>query len=274
MKTSTMLLIVLSGPWLGACQNRSDGLSAPTYPLTDVGMGPHKTPGANLALKEKDSVTSSSCRSLNVPALPFWFSESNVFLSRVASPCPSANGKLEVHQDSHWVAMGIPCPGADHRFRWLENYDDPKQVLFDFGISCPMARSQAEVSEVVSKKTGLDTSKLIAFNPMSVIYWELQNTGEKDVGSLIRISNVKELKPAWREFLYKKKPLTFKLVGFESAWLEGRQYFEIQVDVFLKSRNRFTVQVKGAKTLESSDIAHLQMACKELTPRRDCDRVF
>jgi hypothetical protein len=212
--------------------------------------------------------------SLKVDKLPHWYSENKVFLSRVASSCPDIAGQAAAREGAQWVAMGVPCSGSDHRFRWLENYDSPKQVIFDFGIACPMAHTQGEIAESISKKTGLSESKLMAFNPMSVVYWELLNTGEKDVGSLIKISEIKDLKPFWRDFLYKKKPLSFKLVGIESAWVAGRQYFEVQVDVFLKTRNRYSVQVKEAKILESKDIGQLQTSCKELTPRRDCDRVF
>ncbi|MEI8025886.1 MAG: hypothetical protein WCI18_06035 [Pseudomonadota bacterium] len=274
MKTSKLFLAVLSGLVMGACQNRNNDVLGHPHQMTDASMGLSAKTDDTLALNGADLSKSHSCKSLNIPNLPFWFPETKVFLTRVSAACSSGNGNLEAQEGAQWVAMGIPCSGGDHRFRWLENYDDPKQVLFDFAIACPMAHSQAEVSESISKTTGLDASKLIAFNPMSVVYWELQNTGEKDVGSLIRVTNIKELKPYWREFLYKKKPLTFKLVGFESAWLEGRKYFEVQVDVFLRSRNRFSIEIKNTKVLESKDVANLQFACKELTPRRDCDRVF
>ena len=268
----------------GACQSRNNEVSSSPDHISDASkeslLTMRDSPALNslalnsLALNSADLGKSQSCQSLNITHLPFWFSESKVFLTRVDGTCSSQNGNLEAQQGAQWVAMGIPCSGGDHRFRWLENYDDPKQILFDFAIACPMAHSQNEVSQSVSKITGLEASKLIAFNPMSVIYWELQNTGEKDVGSLIRVTNVKDLKPAWREFLYKKKPLTFKLVGYESAWIEGRKYFEVQVDVFLRTRNRFSIDVKNSKVLETKDVAGLQLACKELTPRRDCDRVF
>ncbi len=274
MKTSIFFLAVLSGLVVVGCQNRNSEVLAHPSDMTEASVGLSAKMGDSLALNSADLSKSHLCRSLNIPTLPFWFPESKVFLTRVSAACASVNGNLEAQEDSQWVAMGVPCSGGDHRFRWLENYDDPKQVLFDFAIACPMAQSQTAVSESIAKTTGLNATKLIAFNPMSVVYWELQNTGEKDVGSLIRVTNVKELKPFWREFLYKKKPLTFKLVGFESAWLEGRKYFEVQVDVFLKSRNRFSIQIKDAKVLENKDVALLQTACAELTPRRDCERVF
>jgi len=214
------------------------------------------------------------CKPLRITGMPQWFPNEKVFLTRVSKPCITSKGNSGAELNSQWVAMGVACSGGENRFRWLENYLDPKQVSFDFGISCPMSLSWSDVSQSISSKTGLVGSKMIAYNPMAVVYWELEETGERDVGELVKIKNVADLKPHWRAFVMKGQPLKFKLVGYESAWTELRQYFEIRAEIFLAARNKFKLVVKSAKQLNTKDIAAFQNQCEQIVPRRDCDRVF
>lgn len=274
----------------------SDGQQLPSIPaqssiqnnpsmvndVRSVSQGVASSKGDSAASESKNSEHQKSlvsqddedCRPLKISGMPQWFDDEKVFLTRVSKPCITSSGEPGSEFSSHWVTMGISCSGGENRFRWLENYLDPKQVNLDFGMNCPMSLNWGDVSQALSSKTGLVGSKMIAYNPMAVVYWELEETGEKDTGSLIKIKNVKDLRPFWREFIMKGKPLSLKLVGYESAWTEVRQYFQISAKITKASKNTFKLNIQEAKPLGTKELAVFQSQCEQLVPRRDCDRVF
>ena len=238
----------------------SDALREPVY-LTQP-----------LALNSPE-IRTEECSPLNVKQVPIWFPDLSVYLTRVSKPCRTTLGDSGSLGKSQWAAMGMPCSGGSVRFRWLDNYLDPKQVLFDFGIACPMKKSSGDVSSVISKLTGLEESKMLAYIPMYIVYWELTNTGEKDTGSSIKLNDMSQLKPFWRGFVLNKKPLKFKFVGYESGWADVRQYYEVKADIFLAERNTFRLAVTDTRLLEVKDKTQIEQECRQLSPSKDCDRL-
>lgn len=226
-----------------------------------------------LALNSGESV-SDDCSSLNVKQLPVWYPDLSVYLTRISNPCRTVLGEIGSKGKSQWAAMGMPCSGGKVRFRWVDNYLDPKQVLFDFGIACSMRKTLGEVSSSISQVTGLEESRMLAYIPMNVVYWELIDTGEKDSGSHIKLNDMIRLKPYWRGFVLNKKPLHFKFVGYESGWTEVRQYYEIKASVYLADRNTFTLNVTDTRLLEATEKTKIEQECRLLSSTNDCDRLF
>lgn len=219
---------------------------------------------------------SSDCQSL--PAgirLPYYISSASVVVIGFLKTCQMEDGTEGFQRGSSWTAMGFPCTAGRGRID-KKGDNTPSVVTFHLQNSCPMQPGRTEdVEAAVRQKIPIPVdSRLIAYYPLSVDYWEFAETPEADVGYRPEIYTPEAINQKWQKFTTKNEPLKLRLYGRENAWEPGRKLYEVDAQMALEGRSTFRLQVKSARVLSEDEKAAVRTRCEGLRPKRDCGQVF
>ncbi|WP_141732546.1 hypothetical protein [Oligoflexus tunisiensis] len=273
---SRLLLVLLCCVALSCVTKRplEDGPASSQSQRPSPAATPAPTPGT--AREAPIPHPGGDCQAL--PAgikLPYYISSASVVVIGFLKKCQTVDGQEGFQRGSSWTAMGFPCTGGRGRID-KKGDNTPSLVTFHLQNSCPMLPSRTEDVEVLVRQTlkiPVD-SRLIAYYPLSVDYWEFVDSTEADVGYRPEIYTPPAITQNWQKFSTKNEPLNVRLYGRENAWEPGRKLYEVQAQLYAEGRNTFRLQVTSARVLDDAGRKAVKERCEGLRPRRDCSRAF
>ncbi len=206
---------------------------------------------------------------------PFYLPGHGIMVTRVLKTCVTDDGQPGYAADTAWMAMGFPCTGGHGRLEWKPNYHAPKIVSFSVSTDCPTAPALSdEVIKIGRAILGLnELARLMAYTPMAVQYWEIDEYKEVNTGSVVEFREAMSLDKGWANFK-NNLPLRVRLYGRENVWGEGDQIYMFEADLIQESRTTFKLSLVNAQALSDDDADRLQQKCQALRPRRNCRELF
>ncbi|TWW09649.1 hypothetical protein E3A20_12200 [Planctomyces bekefii] len=190
-------------------------------------------------------------------------------------PCVNREGERGVEENSPWLAMGFPCTGANGRIEIKGTYNSPKMISFVLGTDCGMNPDSAvSVERMVREKLDLpENSRLLAFTPFVVQYWEVPGFTDADIGFAIELRSSAAIDGNWKRFTG-NQPLHVKLYGRENTWVQGGFFYAAEGDLRITGRNTFQMKLTSVKKLSPEEIDEVKGRCDQLKPKRNCSDVF
>lgn len=226
-------------------------------------------------------VKKSECYPLKLPlgkALPVYVKqESGGFVVvRVERPCLTEDGIVGAQKQSPWMAMGIPCAGTTGTSRIRGKSYRPKMISFVMAISCPMVPSDPlQVESIAREQIGIQIdAPLVAYNPLSVQYWEIEGLSDAGIGPEVELRSTYAVGDAWKEFARKERVLNISLYGRESAWVSDHNFYEAKVELSFESIHEFSAKLLSVRVLDAASFKSVKKRCESHSRRFDCDRVL
>jgi len=284
-----LLIYLISSLWVG-CVNSTPEVEPSVQPEPQAAVQdaavqqkapepviesvPVPEPAPVEVVKVVDQPAPDSCvplRSGLEKGAPSYLPESNVVITSLVKTC-SINQGTGLMADSSWMAMGFPCTAGNARMEWKGHYINPKMLAFSLGNDCAMApKDHIEAARKVVEESGIPTSsRILAYNPFGVQYWELSDFGEADVGYMVDVRTIPSRKELWKEFTAGNQPFKIRLYGRENAWTQNDQFYEVDAEIRLTSRTTFGLHVVQVKLLDDAGKAAVKSRCEGLRPKRDC----
>jgi hypothetical protein len=199
----------------------------------------------------------------------------NVVLTRFLKSCITPAGLRGYEKTTPYLAMGFPCSGGGGRVELKGHYGNPKMVTFLLGTDCPLAPSNRDaVARLMGTTFGLpDSTKLVAYTPFVVQYWEIPAMVDADIGYALELRSAPAVEGLWRRFL-KHEPVRVHLYGRENTWVPGDSFYFVEADLTQTGRTSFQLQAVQVKSLVKEQIAAVKLRCEALRPSRNCSEVF
>jgi hypothetical protein len=253
----------------------SDSKAGGTATATGTGTGTGTTTATGtVALPAMDEACRVYPKMISEP--PIWLAGKGVVLTRMMKPCITPDGQRGFDKASPWLAMGFPCTGGSGRVDVKGHYHNPKMIGFILGTDCTMNPSTKEIVQtIVAPAFDLPPeSKVLAYTPFVVQFWELPGMSDSDVGFTLELRSPAALDGAWRKMREKKEPILVRLYGRENAWVQGGSFFAVDGIIRLTDRVAFQFEVQKVQALSAEEIAQVQTRCEALRPKRNCQDVF
>jgi len=206
---------------------------------------------------------------------PVYLAGKGVVLTRLAKPCSTRDGKRGVEKGSPFLAMGFPCTGGAGRVDIKGNYNSPKMVSFILGTDCGMnPAAMPAAAKTVAETVGLPAdSKLLAYTPFVVQFWELPGMPDADTGFSVDVRSAPALEALWAKFK-NKEPIRVRLFGRENTWGQGDHFYFVEADLRQAGRTAFQLDVVAVKPLKREEVEEVKVRCEALRPKRNCLEVF
>lgn len=281
------LLVLLSVLALtSACTNkpvrksksRSAGTQQPVDPVQPTpGQTTTPPPPTNAAAPEAPAADNGGCVAVPAgqPAPPFLLRAHGMMVTRVLKTCTTDDGQPGYAADTAWMAMGFPCTGGNGRLEWKPNYYAPKIVTFSVSTDCPTApATMDEVAKIGRSILGLnELARLMAYTPMAVQYYEIDEFSEMNTGNVIEFREAASLDKGWNNFK-NNIPLRVRMYGRENVWGAGDQIYMFEADLLQGTKSTFKLSFVNAKALSEEEATALKQKCEALRPRRNCRELF
>lgn len=206
--------------------------------------------------------------------LPKYVRPTNALVSRFVKTCITAKGEEGYIPGSPWTALGFPCTGGKGEIDIKGNQYKPKLATFSFTNTCPMSTNNpALLEQQIRGHLPLpQDSRLIAYYPFSVVFWEFPEYGDSDVGFDLELYSPAALQMGWKNF-QSQKPLYVRLYGSENSLVKSNNLY--QVDGYIeKQADGFRYEVEAVKPLSEDEQRAVKEKCYALTPRRNCSQAF
>lgn len=213
---------------------------------------------------------------VSLKSMPKFVPQHSLVVSSFTKTCTLGNGKDGYRLGSSWTVMGFPCTGGGGTYEWKGSRYNPKLVYFNFENSCPMiGENRSEIEESLATELGIPAeSKLIAYYPFSVSYWEVDEFSDAGVGFKMELFSVDGRRKIWSRF-NGMAPVKVFLYGRKNALVRSKNFYKvtglIQKDVESESF-RFTVET--VELLSEADQNQLVESCQKLKPRRNCHEIL
>lgn len=206
---------------------------------------------------------------------PIFLQPPGVVLSRVMKPCLTRKGEEGFEKGTPWMAMGFPCSGGSGQIDVTGNYFWPKMVSFVLGTDCPMMPAERQaVQKAVEEHVDIpEGTKLVAYNPFVVQYWEVQGLPAADTGFTVELRSQRGRRQTWKK-MRQGEPLKVRLYGRENAWVARDRIFEVQVEIHTTGKHTFKLKITKVTALDDKAVADVKNRCFSLRPRRECANVF
>lgn len=206
---------------------------------------------------------------------PFYIAGKNVVVTRMVKPCVTREGQRGFEKNTPWFAMGFPCTGGSGRIDIKGNYYNPKMVSFILGTDCGMMPAAREaVEKLVREAYALPKeTRLMAYTPFVVQYWEVPQVQESATGFTVELRSAAATEGVWKRFK-ENQPIRAKLYGREDSWGPRDNFYQVEADFKLTGRNAFQVEVVSVKPLTKDEIAQAKERCDLVRPKQNCQDVF
>jgi hypothetical protein len=268
-----------------ACVHRKRGKRQPTPQPTPAVAGSNQnsavsnaTSGKPLADKVPTTTTPSAPDPCMIPkvSLPASLGVVPAVATRFIKTCLTAAGETGVLQDTAWTAMGIPCSAGRGKVDVTgTNYLAPKMLAFPIATDCPMEPLNLNDISAAGRETlGLGpTSKVLAFNPFAVQFWELPGFTDTDVGFTIEFRSAAALEGGWSK-LRENNPIRLNLYGRENAWVQGDNLYFVEADLLLTDKHAFKLKPVSIRPITVEEQTAVRGRCEKIRPRRNCSQIF
>ena len=209
------------------------------------------------------------------PEAPLYLPGKSVVLTRLLKTCTTRDGKKGIEKDTPWLAMGFPCTAGGGRIDVKGNQNAPKMVTFVIGTDCGMSPSGKDVvKKLFVDEAGMPAeSKLMAYNPFAVQYWEVPGMPDADAGFAIELRSAPAIEGAWKRVRDKDK-LRVTLYGRENAWVRGDHAYKVEADLHMASPGSFTLDVVSVHALKKEEMAEVKKRCEALRIGKGCTDLF
>ncbi len=274
-KSPVLGSLLCSALWLGGCTTTSTPPPQEAAPPAAVAAAPG-VPGAPKAPAASVAVDTNCLVFSKLPGdPPVYVKGRNVVLTQFLKPCVSTSGQRGYERTTPWLAMGFPCTGGSGRIDIKGNYGNPKMVSFILGTDCGMSPNGREaVQKILREAFALPAeSKLAAYTPFVVQFWEIPGMSDADTGFSIDLRSAPALEGTWRR-VRENQPLRVTLFGREDNWAQGGKFYRVEADLKLSGRTSFQLNVVQVTSLTAEEKAGVQTRCQALRPARNCEAVF
>jgi hypothetical protein len=206
---------------------------------------------------------------------PVYASAQGVVVTRIVESCVAMDGRRGFTKKTPWLAMGFPCTGGSGRIDIKGNYMNPKLVSFIIGTDCVMApQGQDQVKRIAISTFDLPAeSRLMAYTPFVVQYWEVPGMTDADTGYAVELRSAPALEGIWKR-VRDNQAFRVRLFGRENTWAPGGHFYQVEADVRLTGRNAFQLAIASVKHLSSDELQAVKRRCEALKPERNCSAVF
>lgn len=206
---------------------------------------------------------------------PVYAPAQGVVVTRIMESCVAMDGRRGFTKKTPWLAMGFPCTGGSGRIDIKGNYMNPKLVSFIIGTDCVMApQGQDQVKRIAMSTFDLPSeSRLMAYTPFVVQYWEVPGMTDADTGYAVELRSAPALEGIWKR-VRDNQVFRVRLFGRENTWAPGGHFYQVEADVRLTGRNAFQLTVASVKHLSSDELQAVKRRCEALRPERNCGAVF
>lgn len=221
---------------------------------------------------------SAGCRPIKEGVeIPYYLAEQPVLFLQFVKACTTAEGRPGFGTQSSWTALGVPCTGGLGRIdRRGHETNSPSVVRFQLALNCPMAPARTQDAERSAQKfLNLPAdSKLIAFYPLTVEYWEFENSSDSGLGSNPTLTSPPGL-ANWQKF-QNQKAVNFpvKLYGRENSWSQSKYVYEVNANIMPENRSQFRVQVTKMRQLSEAESQEVLARCKSSESPTGCQEIF
>jgi len=221
--------------------------------------------------------SSDPCQALPAGiSLPYYLSGPSVVVMGFLKTCQMTDGREGFVKGSSWTAMGFPCSAGRGRIDKKGSDSVPSVVTFHLQNSCPMQPSRPEDIEVLARqKLGIPVdSRLIAYYPLSVDYWEFVDFSEHDTGYRPKLFIPASIANGWQKFTAKGEAIKIRLYGRENAWEPGKKLYEVEATLHSEGRSTFRLRVNVARPIDDQKRKAVSDRCGSLRPKRGCEEIF
>ncbi len=207
--------------------------------------------------------------------LPQFVSQTGALIVKFLNECKTTTGANGIKKGSPWTALGFPCTGGKGEYDWKGSQYAPKLVQFKFTNSCPMLiNSQESVEKELKRHLPIpEDSKLIAYYPFTVVYWEVVEYSDADIGYTLELFSKISRSEGWNNF-QAGKPLYVRLFGRENTLVKTPNLFEVAGYVQREDDHQFRFDVDSVRLLDEKAIQATKEKCYRLKPRRNCEQFF
>lgn len=207
---------------------------------------------------------------------PFFLADQQVIVTRVAGACDAEGAQPGFQANASWMAMGFPCSGGFGKISYRDHYHNPKWVSFFLSNSCPMLPSDWDgVKKMGETVVGLSrTTKLMAYYPLAIVYWELPDSGDADLGSSIELRRQDAVEKVWPKFRDKKSTIRARVYGRENAWVKDNHFYAADIELINEGKEKFRIKVNQASVMDEEQIKEAIARCDKARPMHNCQDVF
>ncbi len=198
-----------------------------------------------------------------------------IMVTRVTKPCITRDGLRGFEKGTEWMALGLPCTGGRGAIDITGKIYNPKMLGFILSTDCNIAPASIDVVKDLGKTIGLtQEAKLLAYNPLSVQFWEVDGFLDTDVGFRVELRSDDMIRNFWNDFKAHTKKLHVRIYGRENAWVQDDTMFMAEGDFVFENPNHFRFDLQKAKAMSPQDIEQVKQRCEAIKPRRNCGDVF
>ncbi|NRA67344.1 MAG: hypothetical protein HRU19_22865 [Pseudobacteriovorax sp.] len=214
-----------------------------------------------------------ACQALpeKLQTLPLFVKRANALISKFVKSCTTKEGVEGILAGSPWTALGFPCTGGKGRVDWKGNRYRPKLAQFQFINSCPMATNDpGALRSLIQTELPVPTnSQLIAYYPFSVVFWEVPEFGDTDVGHVLELYSPAARADGWKAF-QANKPLYVRLFGRENSLVKSENLYQVDGYILQETPQTFRFKVENVTPLDQEKAEEIKKRCLLLVPKRDC----
>ena len=221
--------------------------------------------------------SSNNCQPLSgqLKNLPTFIQDKSLMINEFLRDCTTETGEKGYMKGSSWTAMGFPCTGGRGSVEWKGSVYAPKVVTFEFANNCPMNLSstrsiETELRDILEIP---EQSKLIALYPFSIVYWEVSDFRDADVGNKVELFSAQARKEAWNQF-QRKEPIKVRLFGRENALVRTKHFYQVEGQIEKDGEENFIFKVDAVEVLKENQVAEIKKRCLKIKPRRNCRQLF
>lgn len=174
------------------------------------------------------------------------------------------------------MAMGIPCTSGPGTINIRGRSYAPKMISLSMSTDCKMHPEQEQIAEAMrDNRFGFGPeNKLLAYNPFSVQYWEIEGFKDAGVGDAIELRTTESINFGWIDFKDKGKPLSVHLFGRENAWVQDAKMYQVKVELEFVRPLNFKAKILEVKVLNENELKSAKQRCIALGLRQRCAEVF
>lgn len=224
----------------------------------------------------------SACFKLNdeMATLPAWIQSSKIFITKIIKKCDSGaktnQSVLDVskmgtwfRKDSPMVAMGVPCTGGYTPAVIVGKSWQPKAVELVFSNDCSMENSKETAANAAKTFLGQPGLNLIAFNPASIIYWDMVDYKVAGQGYTVAMHSPQIIGSAWKG-LQAGGSINIRFLAKESSWYGSQNVFLLEGKIVYKKHSGFKFEIEKASIADELIIEDFVEKCRKIRSPSGC----
>jgi hypothetical protein len=261
------------------CAHTASTVSADADQVKPVGLeNSPPTAGVSPGAPSATQVQEAGCPTLkrDKAPTPVYLPNEQVFVIDVIQRCEKNPADGTIKEENLWLAMGFPCTAGGGKVDITgKHYGNPGMIGLMLTNSCPMQPvDKSSFIQSVERQLNLGAnSRLLAIYPFELLYWELPDFTDADLGDTVELRTRDSLKKGWLP-MTENGSLRLKLWGRENGWVSKHNIYYVEAEVKLVARKRFALKVTNAKMLGTDEITAVRKKCENQRSVSECGTLF